>query len=239
MKNNIKPLFVVFAAKQLSLFAITFAFVFFAGCFIANAQTNFTATLNGVQETPANNSPGTGTATVVLNQAQTQITVTLNFGGLSGAQTAAHIHSGATGASGPVEIGLPNGNISSQVISISPAQVSTLNAGNLYFNIHSSTFGGGEIRGQILAPLAANVTVGGQISMANGAGIRNVIVTLTETNGQIHTTRTGVFGYYRFDDIEIGTVIINIRAKRFTFINPTQVLSVSDNVGDINFTAIE
>ncbi len=53
-----------------------------------------------------------------------------------------------------------------------------------------------------LAPTAANVQIGGRVMTANGRGIRNVLVTLTNANGTSRTVITGNFGYYRFAEIE-------------------------------------
>ena len=93
---------------------------------------------------------------------------------------------------------------------------------------------------QILAPTAANVSVSGRISAANGNGIRNIIVTLTDTNGNTLTTRTGSFGYFRFDEIGVGeTYIISVSSKRFTFIQPSRVISVNDELTNIDFIAQE
>ena len=88
-------------------------------------------------------------------------------------------------------------------------------------------------------PTAANVSVGGRIVSANGYGIRNVIVSLTDADGTTRTARTSTFGYYNFDEVPLGTIIVSVASKRFTFANPTQVISVSDNVSDVDFTAIE
>ena len=52
----------------------------------------FVANLNGAQETPPNNSTATGTATLLLSPDETTARVSLNFGGLTSAQTNAHIH---------------------------------------------------------------------------------------------------------------------------------------------------
>lgn len=90
------------------------------------------------------------------------------------------------------------------------------------------------------APLAANVSVGGRISASNGNGIRNVIVSLTESDGNTRTVRTGAFGYYRFDEVEVGeTYIISVRAKRFTFAQSSQVLNVSEDSANVDFVAQE
>ncbi len=97
-----------------------------------------------------------------------------------------------------------------------------------------------DISVQNLVVLAAEVSVGGQIKSANGNGIRNVAVSLTTANGQTHIVKTNAFGYYNFQGIEVGqTVTLTVNSKRYTFANPTRIVSVSENVGDIDWTAIE
>lgn len=92
--------------------------------------------------------------------------------------------------------------------------------------------------GFTLAPLAAGVTISGRITAANGGGIRNVSVTLTDSNGVSRTIPASSFGYYTFEDVESGgTYTISVSAKRYTFANPTQVVTVNDNVGGIDFIA--
>jgi len=66
--------------------------------------------------------------------------------------TAWHIHTGAVGVPGPVEIDL-GGPISSGFTSskiLTAAQEANLTAHNFYVNLHSAIFPGGEIRGQLL-----------------------------------------------------------------------------------------
>src|SRR5213076_1268224 len=59
---------------------------------IASAQTTYQAILTGLQEVPANASPGTGFGTVVLNAAGTLITVDESWSGLTAPATISHIH---------------------------------------------------------------------------------------------------------------------------------------------------
>ena len=93
---------------------------------------------------------------------------------------------------------------------------------------------------QDFAPSAAGVTLAGRVTTANGNGIRNAVLTLTDTTGITRTARTGSFGYYSFDDVIAGeTYVISIASKRFVFANPTQVISVNDNIVDLDFTAME
>lgn len=89
-----------------------------------------------------------------------------------------------------------------------------------------------------LAPTAASVSVSGRIMTSGGNGIHNVRVTLTAPDGQTRTAQTGSFGYYRFEEVAVGkTYIISIFSKRFTFSQPTQVITVLEAVADINFIA--
>lgn len=112
----------------------------------------FTANLNSLQEVPTNASFATGFGTVLLSDDQTNITVSLFFSGLSGTQTAAHIHGPAIpGVNAPVLFPLPVGQVTNANFTLTPAQVSTLTNELFYFNVHSTVFPGGEIRGQIRA----------------------------------------------------------------------------------------
>lgn len=111
--------------------------------------TLFTANLTGAQETPANNSNGTGSATLLLSPDETTARVSLNFSGLTSAQTDAHIHGpGGSGVIAPILFPLPNGNVSDFEIVLTPTDVSNLKSGLLYVNVHSANFPNGEIRGQ-------------------------------------------------------------------------------------------
>jgi len=124
---------------------------------MASAQTTFNATLTGLQESSPNASPATGFGTVVLNAAQTQITVDESWSGLTAPATASHIHGpAAPGVSANVLFpfsGVPSatsGSIPEQTFSITAAQVTQLEGGLFYMNVHDANFPGGEIRGQLV-----------------------------------------------------------------------------------------
>lgn len=111
--------------------------------------TLFTANLTGAQETPVNNSTGSGSATLLLSPDETTARVSLNFSGLTSPQSDAHIHGpGASGVIAPILFPLPNGNVSDFQITLTPTDVSDLKNGLLYINVHSANFPNGEIRGQ-------------------------------------------------------------------------------------------
>lgn len=91
---------------------------------------------------------------------------------------------------------------------------------------------------QGLIPTAARAMVSGRVSVGKGAGLVNAFVILTDINGNSRTARTNSFGYYRFDDVEVGqTYIVAVRSKQFQF--TPQIISVNDNIRDLDFTAIE
>ena len=124
---------------------------------VASAQSTYEAFLDGLSEVPPNGSPATGIGTVVLNALQTQITVDENWSGLLAPATASHIHGPATaGVNASVLFpftGVPAataGAIPTQTFSITAAQVTYLQSGLLYMNVHTAVFPGGEIRGQLL-----------------------------------------------------------------------------------------
>ena len=89
-----------------------------------------------------------------------------------------------------------------------------------------------------LAPTAAQVTIGGRAITANGRGISNVIISLTDASGTVRTARTTAFGRYRFTNVQAGeTYIITAKSKRFQFSQPTQVLNVNEDMDSVNFVA--
>jgi hypothetical protein len=89
-----------------------------------------------------------------------------------------------------------------------------------------------------LAPTASAVSVSGRILTSDGLGLTNARVILTDSNGNSRTVSTGSFGFYRFDNVAAGQIyVVNIGSKRFTF--APQVISVFDNITELNFTANE
>ena len=51
--------------------------------------------------------------------------------------------------------------------------------------------------GEALAQTSANVAVGGRVVNADGRGVMNALVTMSDSNGNTFHTRTNPFGYYR------------------------------------------
>lgn len=128
------------------------AFVFSTA---ALAQQKFTASLTGAQENPANASTGSGSCVITLNTAETQITVSCSYAGVSSNVAASHIHdAGPVGVNGPVRFnfnftGGTTGAFGPLTFAVTPAQVADLRAKRWYVNVHTVNIPGGEIRGQV------------------------------------------------------------------------------------------
>jgi len=87
-------------------------------------------------------------------------------------------------------------------------------------------------------PTAANISVAGRVSDAEGFAIRNALVSVTNTTtGAVQTARTNSFGHFLFSGLPAGgTYIFEVKAKYYSF--EPQVLSVSDNITDLNLVAV-
>jgi hypothetical protein len=82
------------------------------------------------------------------------------------------------------------------------------------------------------------VNLSGRITTASGAGISKAKVVLTDSNGVNRIVYTGSFGFYQFDNIPSGgTYTISVTSGRFIFTKPAQVVTVNDNLNDVNFIA--
>lgn len=113
-------------------------------------------------------------------------------------------------------------------------QTAVGSSSNKSFNLY-----GGFLAPQTSPPPAAEVTVGGRITTADGRGIRNVIVSMINTAGEIRTAISTTFGYYRFTSVPGGeTYIFAVSAKRFQFSQTVQIRLVNQDTGNINFVAV-
>jgi hypothetical protein len=120
------------------------------------AVTAYKGTLSGASEVPPVNSAGKGTAAVNVDTATKQASWRVDYSGLSGPATAAHIHCGAAaGANAGVAVPLGAGPTAASPMSgsgaMTDAQLADLAAGKCYVNIHTDANKGGELRAQ-LAP---------------------------------------------------------------------------------------
>ncbi len=83
---------------------------------------------------------------------------------------------------------------------------------------------------------SAEVTVAGRVKNAAGKGVQRALVILIDSSGTARTAAANVFGYYRFKNVNAGeTYVMRASAKRYSF--STQIVSVNEDLSDMDFTA--
>jgi len=141
------------------------------GAAAASAQTVVvaTATLGAGEETPILLSGAAGTAEVAIDTTAKEFAITLRIFNIPTTTTAGHIHVGPKGIAGPVVLDFPAiaGRLGDFVTTFRVGEASfranpaigintiddliqAVANGNAYVNIHTTTFPGGEIRGQLV-----------------------------------------------------------------------------------------
>ena len=95
--------------------------------------------------------------------------------------------------------------------------------------------GGWGIEIRTTAPVA---TISGRVFTPTGLGLRNAVVSLTDSQGIRRTATTSSFGVYSFDNVAIdGTYIIGVSSKRFRF--ATRTLDVTGSMANVDFVGLE
>ncbi|MEQ8180044.1 MAG: CHRD domain-containing protein [Amphiplicatus sp.] len=139
----------------------------------------FTGALSGANESPPNASPGSGTVIVTLDETAHTLTIEFQFQDLIGTTTAAHLHcctppgaNAGVATQVPTFIGFPLGvtagsylqtfdltdsasynpsfvTANGSVAGAEAALIAALFAGEVYANLHTTQFGGGELRANL------------------------------------------------------------------------------------------
>jgi hypothetical protein len=122
----------------------------------------FVADLEGSAQNPPVQTNASGTGSIALNAAGTELRYAITYINLSGPLSAGgHFHTGKPGVNGPVVKGIATSNDSaSKTVSgvwrssdisqpLTPALVESLFTGRAYVNYHTTAHGAGEIRGQL------------------------------------------------------------------------------------------
>jgi hypothetical protein len=139
--------------RTLSLIGLGVLAIFFIWSNAWAAQITFKADLSGANEVPPVSSAGKGAATATLDTATKTLTWTVDYSGLSGPVTGAHIHGpAAAGTNAGVVIPF-TGDLASPIkgsATLTDAQIADVEAGKYYFNLHTAANKPGEIRGQLV-----------------------------------------------------------------------------------------
>jgi hypothetical protein len=130
--------------------SICAAAILVAGCTTMSSTGGAGVRLSGSQEVPPVTTAASGSGTIMVG-ADKSVSGSVTTIGINA--TAAHIHMAAMGQNGPVIIALTK--TADGVWSVpagaklTDAQYDAFKAGNLYVNVHSDAYKGGEIRGQL------------------------------------------------------------------------------------------
>jgi hypothetical protein len=130
------------------------ALVSLAGCGMmgggsAGGGKSVDVSLSGAEEVPPASTSGSGKGNFTIG-ADGSVKGSVSTAGVQG--TMAHIHQGARGQNGPVIVPLvKNGDTYSAPAGakLNDAQLKAFQAGDLYVNVHSDRYKGGEVRGQL------------------------------------------------------------------------------------------
>ena len=142
-----------------------------AGCDTSDKQERYVAELRSTNEVPANSSAAVGRVVLLVAKDGSYAEYSTEVSGLSGGIRGGHFHRAAAGVNGPVVLSFffnADGSANTQPVpgttdleinkaiarTVTKAQLDTiltdLRAGNLYANVHTPNFPGGEIRGQMI-----------------------------------------------------------------------------------------
>ncbi|MEO6454754.1 MAG: CHRD domain-containing protein, partial [Ginsengibacter sp.] len=134
---------------------LTFLFTILFFTITSHAQIRYlTGVLQASQEGPGVISSASGVVIVKYNTATNFLQLFGNYRNLTAAISVSHIHGPAgPGASAPPIITLNNSGGTTGTLSITatltdPQEIDLL-AGNMYTNVHTATYAGGEIRAQL------------------------------------------------------------------------------------------
>ncbi|HYK05582.1 MAG TPA: CHRD domain-containing protein [Thermoanaerobaculia bacterium] len=141
---------------------------------LANAQT-LGAVLTGSQEVPPNSIAGFGNATVDVNRATNEVTVTITVANLGSPINNFHIHEAPPGVNGPVVVNLiglggtfVNGTMHG-TFAVNPAVAERMlrNPRDFYVNVHTVALPGGAVRGQLSSVSGGAVTYAAELRPGN------------------------------------------------------------------------
>ena len=154
------------------------------------------AWLDGLQENPPNSSEATGSAWGKLSQDMSSLTYRATYAQLESTFTASHYHLAPTG--GVVHPVTFTGNTAEGIWNnIADTLLLALIKGNLYLNIHSRDFPGGEIRGFLKVAQGLGFTIGldgSQENPATGTGAMGTGWAVLDSSAARLTYRATVAG---------------------------------------------
>jgi subtilisin family serine protease len=87
------------------------------------------------------------------------------------------------------------------------------------------------------APTAGTASVQGAVVSNTGRALKGIIVTLQNAStSEFKTAITNGFGYYRFDELEVGSFyVLSIQNKRYRFANSPYAFTLAEDLAPTAF----
>lgn len=202
------------AAASLALLAIP-------GTAAAANPSGRLAALDGASEVPPVATAASGVGWVAISSDDSSIAYHVEYSGLSGALTAAHIHLGAPGVAGGVMLPLAasaspmDGVLTSADFSATGSvttfaqALAAIRAGTTYFNLHTAANPGGEIRGNLVTTVDAfDATINGaqEVPAVTTSATGSGLVVFSADNARIwyRVSYSGLSGALTASHIHLG-----------------------------------
>jgi trimeric autotransporter adhesin len=176
--------------------------------FVSGGPVMYAAQLRGANEVPPVTSNAFGSALVTLDPNTNLLAWEVATSGIV-SPTLSHIHRGNSSVSGPVIINfatgaaqIPNGRTNGTITltpagALTAADITALGAAStangFYVNVHSTAFGSGEIRGQLVPAQELDVPVAGHVT--NGIG-QTFITDVRIFNPSFDTPTTALIEFF-------------------------------------------
>ncbi|MEP6793977.1 MAG: CHRD domain-containing protein [Saprospiraceae bacterium] len=203
------------------------------------AREPYVFDLNGGQEVPSNNSTATGAGIASIDRDETNLHFIIVYSGLQGTFSNAHFHYEEPGISGPVLFGLASffdnfgfaegywDQQSSQTFNGVYAKY--LSDGEVYANVHSSMFPGGEIRGNLIHTSSLFTDLPFDPKFKDDL-IFSAELTGDDENPAVTTDGVGLATFY-FDEIR-STAYVNVTVHGLS--GPPTAAHIHDGVSGVN-----
>lgn len=140
------------------------------------------------------------------------------------------VSDGVQSCTGTVASGICQLNLTT----LGPRTLTATYAGDANFNTDVSP----GVSHTVLPITSASASISGRVQSADGSAISRANVIVQAQNGNIYSATTNSFGYFRIEGLATGsTYVLNVTRKGYQF--NQQVISLNEDVTDLNVTALE